>query len=261
MKEFSPLEMLERLIKNWWLIALLAVGGGLLGWLSSTILPQTFEARAEFYVSLDEAQLAYELKTEELTLLMKEDVLGPLEDFFFSEDVLNSVALAARDLDDDLGIQNFRRDFSLYRIHTSWFLVARYADSQIAIDLVNLWAESADQFLQEAIAHAIDANDLELQLNLILQCFNENDFQDANPCAGTSFGDQEMLDAHLVDLYQMIETERDASMGLHHTLDIEFTTPANSAELILYPRGWLILAGVFIGSVVGVALSRGGKRK
>ena len=256
MKDFSPLQALERAFRTWWLWVLLAFLGGLLGLLTSHLLPPLYEAHAEFYVSLDEAQLADELRTEELTLLMKEDVLGPVEETFFSENVLSSVDAAAQAQQIDIDIETIRKDFSLYRVHTTWFLVVQNNDPQSSVELANLWAESADQFLQGALVHAVEANSLELLINSVSRCFEELNFQEANQCAATSFAGPEDLQVYIQDASERLEAERDASFGVHHTLDYEYAASAISSDLVRYPRGWLCLSGMLVGFIIGIAISQ-----
>jgi uncharacterized protein involved in exopolysaccharide biosynthesis len=52
-KELIPLEQFTRIVRYWWLVVLVAVLGGMVGFIISRIKPPVFEAKAVFMASID----------------------------------------------------------------------------------------------------------------------------------------------------------------------------------------------------------------
>ena len=257
MNEFSPFETLQRLFRNWWLIAACGILGGLLGWLSTRLLPTVYEATAVLVVRVDEMQLTNDLRQEYLTPADKEGVLKPVVNLILSTDILNEVVGVARLQSIDLGFQEARRDFNLHRINTNWMLMVRHHDPRTASLLANLWTETAEQAVQEAYQHAVAVYNLELGYHAVSLCFSNRDFQAANECAGTDFANMDGLVTFQQSVAEQIEAENAKALGLDHTLRFEFATPADiPVEPVRYQAGMLIFAGMGIGLVIGFIVAQ-----
>jgi len=252
MNDFSPYEALQRAFRTWWLIAVLGILGGLLGWASIILLMPVYEATAVYVVRLDEVQLANDLKQEGIMPVDRDGVLKPTANLVLSNDVLNEVVDAAGQQSIELDIREAYRSFSLQRINTTWLLTVRHTDPQLAANLANLWAGIAVQAIQDAYQHADTAYNLELGYHAVSLCFSEYDFRAANHCAGTDFADMDELVAFQQSTMEQIKAENALARGLDHTLRFEFATPADVPfEPVRDQGGLLIAAGLGIGLVLG----------
>jgi uncharacterized protein involved in exopolysaccharide biosynthesis len=52
-QEFSPRESLERAFKRWWVIVLMTVVGGLVGWAFHFVNPPVYEASSTVTATMD----------------------------------------------------------------------------------------------------------------------------------------------------------------------------------------------------------------
>jgi capsular polysaccharide biosynthesis protein len=136
-EEFVPVDYFVRLMKNWWLIAVTTIIGGVVGFLFHLARPPIYEATVTFFVNIDYAQIA-DLELEEYD---KDLALSVTREVMVSSEVLDGVIDRINEL--GLGIEppDFLKSLSFERKHAFWELRFRHTDPRTAQTVVNIWAD------------------------------------------------------------------------------------------------------------------------
>ena len=143
MDEFVPLDHFNRIMKFWWLLALITIVGGLCGYIFSRSHPSQYEAVASFFVTIDSTKMP-ELPNdryqydEDISLAVTSAVLQ-------SPEVLQATLAAAAAQGISLDEYTFRVQRSIERRHAFWEIHYRSLDPANAQMIVNLWAEAGYQ--------------------------------------------------------------------------------------------------------------------
>lgn len=265
MNQFDPLATLNRLLRGWWLMVLLAVLGGLLGRLAAAFLPPVYVAQAEYYVSVD-----YDLfmAGHDLDVVVSLDLREPLnavEDVIYSDDVIASTLGSLDEAGLTIPEEELRQRIRLDRYYTTWMFAAQHPDPGTAARMANAWAQASDRALQEAFRHAEQARLLSLETALLETCFSSADLHAGNACAGTSFPSVAEFSAFLDERVLALADEQTASRLIDPALKLELVALAEApAEPQRNAPAVLLLAGAAIGWLIGLSLASTGfppKRK
>jgi uncharacterized protein involved in exopolysaccharide biosynthesis len=260
MNDLSPLDMLERTLRCWWMLAVLMVLGGAAGWTLSLFRPPIYEATAVYQVSLDEQQLVARglVAADKLPLLFEDQniYLSPAANMFDDSTVRANLVADASSNNIQLQESDFNpADFYLDRRGKQWFVTVRSVDPATAARLADLWLVDVDAALRAAQAHTYQFISLQLQHDSVQKCFAEMNFKQANQCAGASFAAPVDLDAYLKGLETRIAFEQQAGRGIDPALLFVIVSQANQpSHPVLYSVSLMVVAGSLIGLLVGIIL-------
>jgi uncharacterized protein involved in exopolysaccharide biosynthesis len=251
MTDISPLNLLLRAMRFWWVVAACAAAGGLLGLLFASAHAPVYEASAAYRVAFDQtrAPQADSLDIE----AAKEAAL----DIFFSAEVQAQVAEKAK----AEGLAFSRDDFgngtlTIQRVDNRWWLTVRNENARAAAAVANAWAAAALPLLEEAYGDAREVDSLQQQIATLQGCFASADLASANTCAGTDFANLAEYDAAWADLNSRLNAAQQASRGLVAALSLERGRQASApARPVHFGRNSLVLAGLFLGFLLGVGLT------
>jgi len=256
MNEIDSFNLFQRLMRGWWMIVILMIIGAVGGGIAGKLLPPVYVAQAEYFVSMNETLFAAEHKLEFVGYADRKEPLSAVSSIFYGEDVTSAVVAYAEQHDIELPDAPFWRTFRLDRYYTTWILSVHHADPQIAAELVNTWLETADRFVQDALQHANLYNQLSLEIAGLNACFSENNLQDGNLCAGTTFSSLNEMLAYLETLNERLRIEEETSQGVSYTTRLEVVAPAATpTEPSRNAPGILILAGCILGWLAGLAVA------
>lgn len=246
-QEISFHEVFPRLIRRWWLIALLIVLGGCLGWFIHLARPPLYETAATFSVVVNFSE-TYPLDERE-----QDQAVGVFKALLTSTPVVEKVQAEAqaRGIPPEALVLN-RRVFTERR-QSQIDLIVRHEDPQIAAEIANLWAEQAYEIIVEAYSHALKAQSLGQYQAGLAHCLQIENPPPESLCAAES------LDA-LEQRIQEVDAERQAellsSQALLPILVFEFSQYAPvPSESVAYRAIILLLAGTLIGFVCGIVLA------
>lgn len=241
MKDTSLLDDIQPVVSTWWLISILAIAGGLIGWLISLTKPPMYEARASMMILLDANKwnkvsgYQSDILPSNINALISPQVLGT-----------GLIAEYGESCGDLAGVE-----MQIERRESQWSLVVRCPDAQGAADLVNGWAETALSVLAEAYDHSLNVEALAINLNILIAC---KDDPDAGICGEIS--DLDSLQGRILSLRDELEQERQASRGINPGLSFRIesyaTIPAKPAS---NDPGALILAGMVAGLIIGILVA------
>ena len=258
MNDLSPRDLLERVIRLWWVIAAGMILGGLAGWAFSLTQRPVYQATATYDVSLDMTVLAAEQPSGTTPVPTdfpsQNDYLTTASDVFYQPAVRSRLVTEANAQGIPLKYGDINAvDYYLDRRGTRWMLSVRSTNPAWAAQLVNLWVAATDDALRTARAHMAQVPILQAEKHSVQQCFTSLDFAQANQCAGTSFSSPSDLDTYLSGLDQKIAAEAQAGYDIDPALKFAFVHPADTpTQPVLYNKGLVIFAGCALGFLLGL---------
>jgi uncharacterized protein involved in exopolysaccharide biosynthesis len=245
-KVYSPLSSLENALDQWWLIALLTVWGGLIGWVYHTTRPPLYEAQAVFYISIDYT------RTGQLTQFEQDQALWGAVEVIRSDPVVRQVVTRARSEGLAIEVRDLRLRSHFERKQSRWFLRIRDPDPRTAATLTNLWAEAGFAALTEAHLAALQAQSLHQYRSSLATCLQlATEIQDPNnPCKALAIpAIQAALEQANADLSEQLLASRGVLPAIVLDLPETATIPR---EPVQFGRNSLVMIGGLIGFIVGV---------
>ena len=246
---FIPLDLLKRITPRWWFLALTMILGGLLGLIFHGFTPPIFEAKARFMVTIDYTRTGY------LSDIQEDQAMRGIGSLIGSDIILQRTVTTAHSSGLEISLDEFKQKSTLERGEFDWFIRFRDKDSHKASDLVNLWAEQADQELKLASSHALRAEELLNYLDSIETCFQRttlgNDMK--APC---TFPNLSKILEEIQKTGEMAYLEKEASRGLMPALSINLVEKSQVPQTpVIFNRNAFVLAGSFIGLILGVFIT------
>lgn len=246
---WSPKDALENGLRAWWLLAALMILGGLAGWGAARLRAPVYQAEAQIVFTIDFT------RTGAMTDIEEDQAHSVVGDILASDEVLGAAAQA-----EGLSLVQARLMASTERKLTTWVLRVRSADSQQAANLANAWAQAAAVVLDDSLAHALKAADLQRHLDGLTACLQQTVMTD--PAFAICGQTVEQVNAQVQQTGSIIHAERIASRGLLPAMS--FTPPVQAqvpTRPALLGQGIRVLAGAAIGLLIGLAwvLLRRGK--
>lgn len=237
---------LKKALDYWWIILLVALLGGLGGWVAHKMRPPLYEAQAAFSAAIDYAQ------TGQMTQFEEDQALNAVGHLIDSHEVLQRTAEAAQSQGMIISIEDLKRMAVVERQVDLWILRLRHPDPNTAARLANLWATEADAILEEAQIHALRVAELSRYMKSVEQCLQQAVIVNpaAVPCQQRSLNDiQELLQT----TGQALAEERQASRNLFPGLTVHWVSQASPpTQPIQFKRNDFMLAGTLIGFLLGV---------
>lgn len=247
-KTLVPLDIVQRLLKYWWLIIFFMLAGALIGWLSYSYRTPLYQAQAAFSVSIDFT------RTGELTDVEQDLILVSLGDVIKSPPVIEGVVSAGGDQGIDITISDFNESRYLEREYGRWLLIVRHRNAETASRLANIWAETAYDTIGEAYEHALIADGLQRYQDALASCIEQIDGAEPVPatCSDQSL---EQIQVEIENTSAVVREEREASQGILPAITFALTERAETpGEVILYGGNTLIFFGAVIGFILAVWL-------
>jgi capsular polysaccharide biosynthesis protein len=251
--EFVPLETLKRVFSHWWLIAVMAILGGIVGWAIHFLLPPIYEATATLTVSMDFTQVG------ELSQYDQDYAFSAAGAIIDSSTVQEQVIQQAQ----TNGITVTQSDLAKIMFaegrQSDWELHVRNSDSRIAAGLANTWAQVANDALNAALGHAMRAAQLQTQINQLDACLpiepwisgsNPQSFPAPIECERYTLSD---INTNLQNWTNELAYEKELTQGILSIMEFSQTSEASIPDTpILYDRGSMTLAGAVIGLIISL---------
>lgn len=240
------IKLLLKIRKQWWFLTLIMVMGGSIGLMISRLRPPIYEATSMFSVSIDYTQ------TGALTDIQEDQVMRHIGYVISSDKVMQATLNKIKDNNCIIGQEDLENQSFLDRRDASWFLRIRSDDPYCAMNIVNSWAVTADEVLQEGLFHAIivDANNNMLaDLKNCLISYNPLNHYDSN-CGFKSINE---IQDQINIIGSIISTEKELSEGLMPALSIDLVNNAAIPnDPVQYDRNLLVLSGMVAGLLMSL---------
>jgi hypothetical protein len=248
-QEFSLYESAERALSRWWLMVLLMIIGGIAGWLFHLFYPPVYEAEAAITINMDFEQ-------RQLTQYEEDAAFNAAGAIITSSNVKNLVIKEAQVNGYSLNQSQIKEHFFLEGKQSVWILRVRDQNPKIAEELSNIWAENATSAMNMALSHALQAEQLQVQIDGLDNCLAgtlKPDAAEQLNCKGLA---QEELQVMVQGRTEDLVHEKSASLGMIPIMAVAWTESASVPEKpVLYGQASLVIAGAFIGLVVSLWLT------
>ena len=241
-ESFSPKQQFLEKIHFWWVPFVFACTGAILGLLFSFIIPATYEAQAEINLAVDFS------KTGIITDIEQDQIIEMVGDILKSDIVINKVL----ENHPEISKAEFNQMILLERRNVQWVFKVRHYDVNKATDIVQDWQKIAFEEVQMAYEHAILVDSLTDYLNSLTGCFEQ---MMAEPTGTTacSFLTTPELQAEMAEVAVQIKEEQLLSQGISPAISVSLTNEEiQPAQKVSGLSVWLILAGGFIGFLIGI---------
>ena len=234
-QEISPRETLEIVFRRWWVIILMTVLGGLAGWSFHFFNPPVYEATSLVTVNMD-------FQKRELTQYEEDYAFDSAGGISMGDDVENRVVAEAKIRGLPIELNQLKQQMFIERKQSLFELHIRNQDPQIAAQLANIWAEKFYEALNAALAHAIQTDQIQTQIDAI----NSSFLTSGSPVPGEA-------QATLKTLSDELLVEKQASRGIISNMKFALTESASVPQKpVLYYLADLVLAGACIGFIVSL---------
>ena len=241
-KEFSPIEMLEKMISKWWLLFLAMLLGGLLGFAISMVQAPRYESVAQISTNID-YQVAPEIED-----YMEDRAINEAGWVIISEGVLKSVHAQAEEEGLPITYRDVIKDFSTERIDDLWNLRVAGENAEDAALLANLWVGEAYAQLDTAIEHAQSANVLGVYIASLQDCSETN-----NGLAICALENTDALSEEIEEKTTLLNEELELSKALHPAMRAALVSHAQVPTApVFHTRGLFVLSGAALGLLFGL---------
>jgi uncharacterized protein involved in exopolysaccharide biosynthesis len=139
--EFSAYDRFNRSLSLWWLIALAAILGGVIGSVLYHLHSPVYEATATFLVNIDLGRFPILEMKEDLVQYNEDLAVNTTQSVLLSNDVLDQVISQAKISGIDISAYDLLHNYTIERKQEIWELRFRNNDPQAAQTIVNAWAE------------------------------------------------------------------------------------------------------------------------
>jgi hypothetical protein len=248
--QFTPLEQLIRSLRWWWLVVIISIAGGTVGYLVHGLLPPIYLSRAVITTSINY------LQTGILTDEKQDQSVGAVGDLVGSDKVMQATLSQANAQGISIDLVEFKKVSFLDRKEFRWTLGIESTNAQQAADLTNLWAQESMRQLNESLAHAINANSQAMELDRMEACFQQISVvaPGYSTCPKIELN---TLQTSIVRNTAQLTNEIQASRGILPAMSFTLTGKANPADSPTYRnRNLMVFAGLLIGFIAGVLISQ-----
>ncbi len=245
-REFTLYNPVERILSRWWMVVAFMFVGGLFGAGFHIFLPPIYEANAVISINLD-------FPKARLTQIQEDNAFVSASGIINSSAVMNQVIASAQEKGFTVTASQFHSDFYLEGRLSVWDLIVRNRDPNTAAVLANIWAQTSMDALDTALAHALQADQLQIQIYGLENCLAgvlPRIVTVQIDCKGLS---HDVIQSMLVDQTASMINERKLSLGILSITTMGLTDLAVApANPVLYGQAGLVLAGAFFGFLVSL---------
>jgi len=245
-QEFSLYKSAERVFAQWWIMVILMIMGGLGGWVFHFFHPSLYEAKAVITINMD-------FTKRQLTQFEEDAAFNASGAIITSSSVKNLVITEAQAHGYLIDLSRIQAYFYLEGMQSVWELRVRDQDPKVAADLTNIWANQAASALNIALKHAVQADQIQVQIGGLENCLAGMTGQAATTQLDCKDLSQKEILVTLQDLNNELVQEKTSSLGIIPIMAIGLTDTASVPEKpVLYGQASLVIAGAFIGLVISL---------
>jgi hypothetical protein len=233
-------------LKNWWVIVLGMVVGGLLGLVISSSLRPIYESN---FIIISDVRIS---KSEDITEIMLDAAINHVGDLAYNPVVVERLEDAMTRQGVMLTFEMLIDSSSIERRLNATHLKVRWKDPNIAMQIANTWGLILYDILQDGYKQALIADDLTSYQATLETCLKDEDSTGCGTYCGLT---KEALQAEITRLGNDIAIARNLSLGLYPELTVSQYKEADLAEKpAFYEQRSLILAGMGIGFLLSLLL-------
>lgn len=246
--DLAPERILKNAIRYWWLLVLIMILGGVVGFLINTLRPPVFESKAEISTVIDFSLLSKLEDWEE------DQIFESVGDVIRSTSVMEKVIDGAKNSGIQLSEPEYHANFETDRQDTRWVLRVRSSDPEKAQVLDSLWSKAAIEELAQLRVKSIASMTVQKSLDSLVACLKDKVVVDPS-AALCPDQDVSQVKSKIAQIAQDPELQQVwSSLTLSHT-SYELTTEATLPTVpVLFRRNINTLMGSLIGLILGIWL-------
>lgn len=245
--DFIPSAMIKKAAAKWWVIAGLMILGGLVGMVVTRIHKPVYQSQALITTSIDYAYIG-SLEDYEL-----DHLILSVGDVIDSSEVRQAVVDQAQKGNPGIAPEKILADLTAIRKGYDWILSARASDPAAAQKIAQWWADAAMKALLEMKKESLDSFHLQTILFAVEECFSQSVITDP-VSSGCSAKDLAQLHTFIKPTEQSTNSVEYRQATIISNLSFALTkTPEIPASAILFKQNLNVLAGAFIGLLLGMA--------
>jgi len=210
-----------------------------------------YEAQVSVNMGIDFA------RTGSMEQYDKDLALGTAAGIIYSVDVMQHVVTDAQASNIEIDFDTLKHDSTLERKSYVWLLRVRHGNPEQAAVLANRWIDLGIAALDTAAQHASSADGLQEYMNSLETCLEQVAVNALVPaCPYDSVSE---LQTELSVSQNEFLLEKQASRNLFPQITYSVSQPATPPQApVNYGRNNLVLAGLFIGLLVGITFVTSG---
>lgn len=244
---FTPREKALSILTTWWIVAALAILGGLAGLGVFATRHPVYESQVTLTMGINFA------RTGILEQYDKDLALGTAAGIIYSTDVMQQVVEAATRSNIPLDYETLKDNSSMERKNSQWILSVQAGDPEDAAFLANTWIDIGIEALNSAYQHALTASSLQDYIDSLEYCMQQVAVNAVVPLC--PFDSVTELQSELADASAQLFNEKQASRSLFPEMTFQVDQRAVPGENpVLYGRNNSVLAGMLIGLLAGIAV-------
>lgn len=241
--------LIERLLKFWWLIIILAIIGGISGFLLASAISPRYEAVARLSTSID-----YSISPN-IEDYQEDRIIQDVGFLIISDEVLRNTRQALSLEGIDISEEETREMFYIERLDDLWTLRVTNPDPRLAAKMANAWLAEAYGHIDRAFQHAITAAALATYIDSLDQCLYA-DPEEAENFALCKMNSIEAVAAEIQEKSETLTEELRKSRTIYPALRYNIISEAPVPQEATYQtRGILTFSGALLGGVAAMLVT------
>lgn len=250
--EFIPFISMKRILWRWWVVVVMAVLGGILGWVFHFFHPPVFEATTVLAASMD-------FTGRELTQYEQDFAFNAVGALIDSSAVKDQIIAEMSANGTSIEQAHLEQMMFLEGKQSVWELHIRDQDSRAAAELANTWAHVANDVLNTALEHAMQADQIQVQMKLLGACLpftpGMAGYPELPPPVSKDCGRYSLMEIQtaMQSWTNELVQEKKQALGILPIFEFAITGYASIPEKpVLSNQSSLTLAGALIGFVISL---------
>lgn len=244
--DFSPISILQKVIRFWWILVMMMIIGGGVGLIISRLHTPVYESKAVITSMVDYAFISKLDDWEE------DQIFQAIGDEIHSSRVMDKVISVALEEGIQLSAGEINKSLTQDRQDTRWMLRVRANSAQVAQRINAIWAQAAMEALTELKRNSITSLATQKYLDSLVSCIEQSVVLDPSSSL-CSTQNNDLLKAEIAKIgndpdLQVVWN----SLALSHT-SFELTTdPTLPDSAVLFRQNINALVGMLIGLLAGL---------
>jgi capsular polysaccharide biosynthesis protein len=259
--EFSPSEAMASIFSRWWLVVIMAVVGGVVGFGFHYMLPPLYQATASVTITMDFTQRELSQYEQDYAFNAAGAIINStaVVDQIIDKSRMSGISISASDLKQQMFVEGRQ---------SVWELHIRHHDPQAAAVLANIWVGVALDALNATLEQAIQVEQYQQQIASLQACLPFQpgvNQKETNPrptpkeCGRFSLKE---IEAALNDWTEKLVQGKELTLGILPIMTFGLTGDASvPVNPVQYNQASLTLAGAAIGFVISLWIASSRKRE
>lgn len=242
--EYHPAILQRGYLKQWWIIAIGIIIGGLVGLVVGYSLPPVYEAT---FIIVSNVRIGL---TEEITEIMLDAAIYHVGDLAYNNVLVAELVESLDQQGIDLPVEKILDQTDVERRLNSTLLKVRRKDAGEAMQIANTWGMILFDMLKTGYEYALVADSLTDYQTTLEKCLLDEDSEGCGTYCGLP---KEELQNEIISLSSDITAARNESLGLYSELTVgEYQEAELPERPAFYEQRSLILVGAGIGFLLAI---------